>query len=151
MKRLRRALLWPLGMAGLLGLALPAYGNGNNCSFQAKGLSMSFGNLNPASGSNVTVAVAASTLGANRAGDCAPGQPLLISGDNGLNFNGSRRLRNIAGADFIAYSLNFPWSSSGPGNNSFTNFTFNGTILWSAYANASAGGYSDTVMISVTP
>lgn len=112
---------------------------------------MSFGTLNPASGSNVTVAVAASTLGANLVGDCAPGQNLLISGDNGLHFNGSRRLQNTAGTDFIAYSLNLPWTSGGPGNGNYTSFTFNGTILWGAYANAPAGNYSDTLVISVTP
>lgn len=140
-----------LAIAILAGLARPANAKGNNCSFQASGLSLSFGTLNPASGNNVTVAMTPSTLGAGLVGDCAPGQNLLISGDNGLNFNGSRRLQNMAGTDFIAYSLNLPWTASGPGNGAFTNFTFNGTLLWSAYANASAGSYSDTVMISVTP
>lgn len=140
-----------IAAAALLGVALPAYSNGNNCLFQARGLSMSFGTLNPASGSNVTVAVAAASLNADKAGDCAPGQPMIISGDNGTNFNGTRRLKNTAGTDFIDYSLGLPLSSNGPGNNNYMTFTFNGTILGSAYANASAGSYSDTVLISVTP
>ena len=42
---------------------------GNSCSFGTKGLSMSFGTLNPASGSNVVVPVS----GLGTAGDCAPG------------------------------------------------------------------------------
>jgi spore coat protein U-like protein len=151
MKILPRLLACPLA-AVLLGVALPAHANGSNCIFQARGLSMSFGALNPASGSNVTVAVSAATLNANKAGDCAPGQIMSISGDNGLNFSGTRRLKNTAGTDFIAYSLSgLPLSSFGPGNGIYTNFTFNGTILWSAYANAPAGSYADTVMISVSP
>ncbi|MGH8832117.1 MAG: spore coat protein U domain-containing protein [Polaromonas sp.] len=149
MKKLPLLLACPIAAAALLGVALPAYASGNNCQFQARGLSMSFGALNPASGSDVTVAVSASTPDANRAGDC--NRTMTISGDNGLNFSGSRRLKNTAGTDFIAYSLvGLPVSLSA-GNGSYALFTFSGTIPWSAYANASAGSYSDTVLISVTP
>ena len=130
------------------GLALPAHAVGNNCSFRAKGLSMSFGNLNPGSGSNVLVSVS----GASSAGDCANGQTMTISGDNGLNFNGgSRNLRSGTG-DLIAYSLvGLPQSRRAPGNGNYAPFTFNGSILWSDYANAPAGAYGDTVIISVSP
>lgn len=108
---------------------------------------MSFGSLNPASGINVVVPVS----GTSTAGNCAPGQGMTISGDNGLNFNGSRNLRSTTG-DLIAYDLvGLPQTSRGPGNASFASFTFNGSILWSAYANAPSGSYSDTVIISVTP
>jgi spore coat protein U-like protein len=76
---------------------------------------------------------------------------MTIAGDNGLNFNGTRNLKSAAG-DLIPYSLaGLPQSRSGPGNDNYVPFTFNGSILWSAYANASAGSYSDTVIISVTP
>lgn len=129
------------------GLVPSAHAVGNNCSFRAKGLTMSFGNLNPASGSNVLVAVS----GASSAGDCANGQTMTISGDNGLNFNGSRNLRSGTG-DLIAYSLvGLPQSRRAPGNGKFAPFTFDGAILWSDYANAPAGAYSDTVIISVSP
>lgn len=147
MKKLRFLLAGLLSAAALLGAALPAYANGNQCLFQSKGLSMSFGALNPGSGSNVLVPVS----GASMVGDCAQGKTMTISGDNGLNYNGSRNLKNAAG-DLIAYSLaGLPQSNSGPGNGNYLPFTFNGSILWSAYANASAGSYSDTVIISVTP
>ena len=133
--------------AGLLGATLPAYANGSRCLFQSKGLSMSFGALDPSSGSNVLVPVS----GATTVGDCAPGQTMTISGDNGLNYNGTRNLKNGAG-DLIPYSLaGLPLSRSGPGNGAYVPFTFNGSILWSAYANAPAGSYSDTVIISVNP
>ena len=120
---------------------------GNSCSFGTKALSMSFGTLNPASGSDVVVPVS----GLSTAGDCAPGQIMTISGDNGLNFNGFRNLRSAAGA-LIAYDLvGLPQISRGPGNGNYATFTFNGSILWTAYANAPAGSYSDTVIVSVTP
>ncbi|MDQ3059425.1 MAG: spore coat U domain-containing protein [Pseudomonadota bacterium] len=155
MKKLH-LLLCPFAAAALLGAGSPAHANGNNCVFQARGLSMSFGGLNPASGSDVSVAVAAASLNADKAGDCAPGQRMSIDGDNGLHYNGTRRLKNTAGTDFIAYSLvGLPTSSTGsangPGNNSYITFTFNGMIFGSAYANAPAGSYADTVLISVTP
>lgn len=137
-----------LGTALLLGVAVAAHANGNNCLFQSKGLFMSFGTLDPSSGRDVVVAVS----GANTAGDCAPGQPMTISGDNGLNYNGSRNMRSLATGTLIPYSLNgLPLNLSGPGNGSYAPFSFNGTVLWSAYANAPAGLYTDTVIISVTP
>jgi spore coat protein U-like protein len=147
MKKLHFPFAGLLLAAGLLGATLPAYANGNICLFQSKGLSLSFGVLNPGSGSDVLVPVS----GASTVGDCAPGQTMTISGDNGLNYNGTRNLKNATG-DLIPYSLaGLPQSRSGPGNDNYVPFTFNGSIPWSAYANASAGSYSDTVIISVTP
>ena len=134
-------------LIGAVLTASPAYANGNQCLFQSKGLSMSFGALNPASGSNVVVAAS----GATTVGDCAPGQTMTISGDNGVNYsNGTRNLKNGSG-DLIPYSLGLPFTKPGPGNGNYISFPFNGSILWSAYANASAGSYADQVIISVTP
>lgn len=113
---------------------------------------MSFGALDPSSGANVTVPVSAATLNANKFGDCAPGQQMSVTGDNGLNFSGSRRLKRTGSADYIPYALSgLPTNVSGPGNGIYITFTFNGTILGTDYANAPAGNYSDTVIISVTP
>ena len=109
---------------------------------------MSFGTLDPSSGRDVVVAVS----GANTAGDCAPGQTMMISGDNGLNYNGSRNMRSLATGALIPYTLNgLPQSRRGPGNGNFSPFSFDGAVFWSAYANAPAGFYTDTVIISVTP
>ena len=122
------------------------------CGFQARGLSMSFGALNPSSGTNATAVMSAATVNADQAGDCLSLVTVTIDGDAGQSFSGSRRLRNVAGTDFIPYTLvGLPISRAGPGNKKYTSFTFSGQILWSAYANASAGSYSDTVMISITP
>jgi spore coat protein U-like protein len=76
---------------------------------------------------------------------------LTLSADNGLNFSGSRRMRSATG-NFIPYSFSaLPTAITGPGNGNYVVFTFNGVVLGTDYANAPAGSYSDTVIISVTP
>ena len=152
MKKSTFLLLCSVAYAALMGVAFPAYGGDKICGFQASGLGISFGTLNPSSGADVTVPVSASSLNADKAGDCVSSVTMKIDGDNGLNFKGSRRLKNAAGTDFIPYSLaGLPLSSPGPGNRVYRTYTFNGIVLGSAYANASAGNYSDTVIISVSP
>lgn len=135
----------------MLAIAVPSWGIGNQCLFQARGLSMNFGALDPASNATVVRTVAVATLNADRAGDCAPGQTMVISGGTGQNFSGSRRMTN--GTDFIAYELTgLPTPGQpGPGNGNYVQFTFGGVIVGSAYADASPGAYSDTVVISVSP
>lgn len=147
----KRTFLGLAAAVALLGLPPSVWSNGNSCGFQAKGLSMNFGSLDPSSGANVTRAISAATLNANRAGDCAPGQTMVVSGGNGQNFGGgSRRMSN--GTSFIRYSLALPTAGqSGPGNGNYIAFTFNGTVLGTDYENASAGSYSDTVVITVSP
>lgn len=147
----QRAYLGLAAAVALLGVSASAWSSGNSCGFQAKGLSMNFGSLDPSSGANVTRSVSAATLNANRVGDCAPGQTMVVSGGEGQHFGGgSRRLSN--GSDFIRYSLSLPTAGqSGPGNGNYIAFTFNGTVLGADYANASAGTYSDTVVITVSP
>ena len=137
--------------AALLTVPISAFSNGNSCAFQARGLSMSFGLLDPSSGANVTSSASAATLNANRVGDCSAGQTMTVSGGPGQYFaGGSRRLSN--GSDFIRYSLALPTAGMpGPGNGNYIAFTFNGTVLGADYQNASAGSYSDTVVITVTP
>ena len=103
-------------------------------------------NLDPSSNSDVIISLSPAYL----VGDCAPGQRMTISGDNGLNYNGTRNLKNGNG-DLIPYNLGLPLNMPGPGNGQYVPFPFNGTILGRAYANASAGSYSDQVIISVTP
>ena len=149
---MKNRLLLRLLMVVLLGAVLPAFAKDRICDFQALGLSISFGALDPSTGNNAQAVVSAATLNADKAGDCDKQVTMTIAAGNGQNYSGSRRLTNAAGTDFIPYSLiGLPISTPGPGNNIFTTFTFQGVILWNAYANAPAGSYSDTVMISVTP
>lgn len=120
--------------------------------FQAKGLAISFGALDPSNAVTMTVPVAAATLYANRAGDCANGMNMVISADNGQNFNGSPRMRRSTSNDFIAYSLGLPTAARpGPGNGTYVPFSFSGTVAGAAYQDAPEGEYADTVVITVSP
>lgn len=146
----QRSFLLPAIFTALLVLAPSSWAKNNSCVFQARGLSMGFGALDPASGATIIRAIAAATLNANKVGNCFTSKTMVINGGNGQNFNGSRRMTN--GTSFIAYSLAVPTpGQSGPGNGNYVTFTFNGTVVGSAYADASPGAYSDTVVISVTP
>jgi spore coat protein U-like protein len=138
---------------GVAGLAQPvlAAGVGNACKFQAKGLSLAFGSLNPSAAVTKTVSAVAATANADKMGDCAPGQHMTLTSDNGLNYSGSLRLKKSGTADYIPYSLAFPTTLTGQGSGSYVTFTFSGTVLGPDYANAPAGAYSDTVIISVSP
>lgn len=135
----------------LLSLSASAH-SAITCAFQARGLSLSFGTLNPSSGATVTVPVAAAVLNANKVGNCTPTNlTMTIVADNGLWYSGGHRLKNTASADYIAYSLpGLPLTVAKPGN-VYVTFTFSGTVAGSAYADAPAGSYSDTVMILVSP
>ena len=147
-----RATLFALTAATLLGIAPSALAAGANCLFQAKGLALSFGPLDPSNATTVTIPITAATVNANRVGDCPSNRTMVISGDNGLNFSSSRRMRKGATSDFIPYSLSLPTAGqAGPGNGNYVNFTFSGTVVGTDYQNASAGAYSDTVIITVSP
>lgn len=137
-----------LVITAALGIASPTYAKGNDCLFQSKGLSANFQDLNPGSEDLRKLPV----LGAYLVGDCAPGQRMVIAAGDGKNFNGTRNLLGDTG-DLIPYSLEeLPQTGSGPGNGEYVPFfTFFVSISWSAYADASAGSYSDSVIISVTP
>ena len=138
-------------MACVLAASLsPAFAADKKCNFQATGLSLSFGTLDPSSGAPVNALFAVVGLNANAVGDC-DAVSMVMSGDNGLWFDGNRRMRNARG-DFIPYTLSVPSNAvPGPGNNKYLPFVISGVIAGSAYANASAGNYTDTVIISVTP
>lgn len=134
-------------IAASMGLAFAA---DKKCNFQATGLSLNFGTLDPSSEAPVNALFAAAGLNANTVGDC-DAVSMVISGDNGLWFDGNRRMRNARG-DFIPYTLSVPGNAvPGPGNGKYVPFAISGAIAASAYANASAGNYTDTVIISVTP
>lgn len=154
-KRLSVVIAWGWALVIALGAGtVHAQGNGNGvdlmCEFRARGLSLNFGALNPSSGANVTAMASAATMNADQAGDCT-GMAMTITGDSGQNFLLTRRLRNAATGDFIAYTLTLPGALTAPGNNRYTAFTLQGSIQGTDYANASAGLYSDSVLITITP
>jgi spore coat protein U-like protein len=75
-----------------------------------------------------------------------------VTAGNGLNFSGSRRMGN--GADFIPYTLTISDDLQvglgfGAGND--LDLTVAGQIVKADYENVSAGAYSDTVLLTLTP
>jgi hypothetical protein len=147
---MRRAMFGIIAAAMMLSLC-PGAQAASGCAFQANGMSLSFGILNPSVATNMTATATASTLNADRWGSCS-NTTMSMTADNGQNFapcGGSRCMRN--GVAFIRYSLTLPNSiSTGPGNTFFV-FTLTGQVMGSAYIDAPAGNYTDRVVLTVNP
>lgn len=147
-KSASRSCSWLL-CALLLASVAPASARDFLCGFQATGLALNFGTIDPSNAVQVVKAVQAVNLSANNVGDCNGGPTLDISVVGAT----SRVLSN--GTDTIPYTIaGFPIMMSQPGNNKYANFlspAMTGTIPAGTYANASAGTYTDTVTISVSP
>jgi hypothetical protein len=124
--------------------SVPAWANGNNCSFSAAGnAGLIFGLLNPLTGGTVT---ANATL---QVGECLASNTMLVTVSST-----NQTLTGPAGAT-IAYTITngsfAPGTAAGPGNNTYKTVTFTGTILQSAYIDAVAGSYAGSVTVSVSP
>lgn len=132
--------------AALVQVSPAALAKNGICEFRAKGISMNFGALDPSSGSDASAMLAFSTLNADEVGDCRD-----LTMTIGLETPGPRVLTHASGAVIPYTFVGLPIVAPAPGNNRYIPFTFSGLILWNSYANAPAGNYTDTVMISVTP
>jgi spore coat protein U-like protein len=121
----------------------------HNCRFNTATSTLAFGNIDPSSAVNATATV---TIGYR----CTGGGPTAfwsITSDDGLHetgVNAPRMRHTVNPAEFLPYTLNVPAAGSAPRNVNQT-FTLNGTITPSQFAAARAGGYSDTVVLSITP
>jgi len=148
MRRVRSPILWfaavlALGLVPSLASAAPS------CAFQARGLNLGFGSLDPSAAANKTVAATVGTANADRWGSCS-NQTMVMTATTGLNPSGGvRRMTN--GSAFISYSLTLPPNATGPAGNGYVQFILSGTVLASDYIDAPAGSYSDTVLITVSP
>lgn len=134
--------------AGLL-LSGAALAKNNKCLFQAVGtMTLDFGTIDPSSSASAVATVTPGTVAT--IGDCTNGT-MAVTADNGSNFSGGRRLADTAKANFIAYTLTLPASQPRPGNATYVPLLITGTILPADFQNAPAGGYSDSVVITVSP
>jgi hypothetical protein len=127
------------------------------CQFRAKGLALNFGTLDPSINVPVPAPVVATTTFANMAGDCTG------TGDMTISIVGPASRQLVSGASTIDYTITgLPISLPKPGNappgNPGSGYTawfapnqIQGTIQWSAYADAPAGNYSDSITISINP
>lgn len=119
-----------------------------SCRFTGGAPSLAFGTLDPAAGTAVAQTVQVTFR-------CTLGAHYTLAAGNGLHFStarGLRRMRGPTASDFIAYSLS-PASVSGTGAGSAasTSVTLTGSILASDYIDARTGGYSDTVILTISP
>lgn len=127
------------------------------CQFRAKGLDLNFGILDPSINVPVPAPVVATTTFANMAGDCTAPGTMTIS------IVGSSTRQLVSGANTIEYTITgLPISLPKPGNappgkpeSGYTTWfapnQIQGIIQWSAYANAPAGIYTDSITVSINP
>jgi len=109
---------------------------------------LDFGTLDPSAGSDVTATTSLDFW-------CTKNATYTITDDDGLYETGpnQNRMRHASlTTEYIPYSFSYtPTSGTGQGKNSPITLTISGTVLGSDYIDASAGSYSDTVTLSITP
>lgn len=127
------------------------------CQFRAKGLDLNFGTLDPSINVPAPAPVVATTTFANMAGDCTG------TGNMTISMVGSTSRQLVNGANTIDYTITglpiyLPKPGNAPPGNPGNGYTawfapnqIQGTIQWSAYADAPAGNYSDSITISINP
>jgi hypothetical protein len=145
-----RSWLLPWLAALALAGAGPAHARDFTCQFQATGLALRFGNLDPSNAVQVVKAVQVVNTNADKVGDCNGAPTLNIS----VVGSTSRTLTNGAGGAIPYTIAGLPITMAQPGNNRYAIFlspALTGTIGAGAYADAPAGTYTDTVTISVSP
>lgn|GEM_PF-6554970 len=137
--------------------AAPAYagnGVGNNCTFQAKGLSTANIILDPSSTVSAMLPISASTLNADKVGDCAQGQNMTVAvygGNTQYLTNTSNPLGGSIKYTIVGIVQNLSGQSSGVYVSFLASTGAYAVIAPSDFAGASAGTYSGTVSIDVSP
>ena len=128
----------------------PAW-SGLTCAFRASAaLRIDFPELDPSNTGTVTAAMTSPTTQGEEAGDCKNGTPETMT----IQVQGGSNRVLTFGANTIAYSItNLPKTLAKPGNNTWVNWMsgVGGQIQWSAFRDAPAGTYTDTVTIEITP
>jgi spore coat protein U-like protein len=130
------------------------------CRFRSpRSATLNFGNLDPAVGTDVTATTTLTFW-------CPKNVKYTIIDDDGLydEGTGQHKMRHASLTEYIPYS--FCYTSKGPapipcspdtisdqGRAKGKDITLNisGTVLGSNYINASAGSYSDTVTMTISP
>jgi Spore Coat Protein U domain len=122
----------------------------NVCRFQTTGpTALPFGAINPGGTSPVTVNL---TLQYRCNGSDAVAA-WAVTSDDGLYESGAGQPRMRHGTvltAFLPYTLTFPAAGTVP-RNTITNMAISATIAPADYANARAGAYADTVILSIQP
>lgn len=122
----------------------------NNCLFNAKALTLPFGNLDPAGGGDVT-ATASMTFICNGASTLAT---FFISANDGLHASGAgaRRMQHtVTTTEFLPYSLSVSPATATVTKGTTQTLTVTATIQPFQFQNVLAGVYQDTVVLTITP
>jgi spore coat protein U-like protein len=115
------------------------------CKFNTGG-TMDFGGLDPASGGNVNAVVSQPEFW------CTKGALYTIDDDKGLHELGNvYRMKHDDVDEYIPYTFTYTAAGTGTGPGSPISMDIAGQISGGDYADASAGNYSDTVTLTVTP
>lgn len=117
------------------------------CKFSTTTSTLAFGALDP------SVGVAVNAAGSTNYW-CTKGvTTAAIAADNGANPVGAvRNMKHATLADVIPYSLVLTPSATAPGGPGLAlTLGLAGTVAGPAYTAVSAGNYSDTVTLSITP
>ena len=143
-----------LGLVLLTGVAFAADSNtltvsasvSGTCKFVSATSSLNFGALDPSVGNNVNGSTSINFW-------CTKGVITdSITADIGAHWSGSSRQMVEAGGDLIPYSLTLTKdANTNQGPASPRTLTINGTILGTDYTGKTAGNYTDTVTLSITP
>lgn len=117
------------------------------CKFSSPTSTLNFGALDPSLGTDVPGSTTTQFW-------CTKGVSTdAIVADNGLNFaGGKRQMKDAVSTDVIPYTLTLTKdgnANAGPATP--RTLTVAGNVLGSDYTSKSAGSYSDTVVLNITP
>ncbi len=114
----------------------------DSCRFTGASPVLAFGNLDV-----LSTADAASSLTISIR--CSGNPTWFLSIDNGLHSSGAtRRMKHQTLNEYIPYTLTF---APATGGKMIKTVNGSGIVLNSDYVNASAGSYSDSVAVTITP
>ena len=122
----------------------------SNCKFDSNAvITLAFGEIDPSSNTNAT---ATATRGF-KCGGSAANATFLITADDGLHASGAgqRRMKHATLNEYMSYSIALSPETATVPRNSAQTLTITGTITPAQFADVPAGGYSDTVLISLLP
>ncbi len=116
-----------------------------SCRFSSSALTLSFGELDPASTTPAQATVTTQFW-------CTKGTTATLFSNGGLYNNGKNRMKHASFSEYIPYTLTLTASSlTGGGKNVARQLSIEGSIDNSDFVNARVGDYSDTVEIRITP
>lgn len=115
------------------------------CKFNSGG-TMAFGDLDPSAPVDVNALVTQPQFW------CTKGASYSITDDDGLYESGTtHRVKHASLSEYIPYTFTYTATGTGGGPSNPMNMDIAGMISGSGYSGVSAGSYSDTVTLTITP